>query len=164
MVQCCKCNRTGQCRGCACVKAGRFCSNCLPSRLGRCSNVSYATDSVATTQHPCVPPVIPPITTVTPNPIATTSSNPRAQASIHVAGGSNEVSVSVTPTQELLQVQNEIPSVPSNNRSLDPSPNLPPFRPMADPLFAWGESDSTTLCKSLRETYNEVIYWRRNCF
>ena len=35
MVNCCKCNRTGQCRNCACVKAGKCCDTCLPSRLGQ---------------------------------------------------------------------------------------------------------------------------------
>ena len=45
MVVCCRCNRTGQCRGCACVKAGKSCSNCLPSRLGNCSNVSATTNA-----------------------------------------------------------------------------------------------------------------------
>ena len=40
MVLCCRCNRTGSCRGCACVKAGKRCSNCLPSKLGSCLNVS----------------------------------------------------------------------------------------------------------------------------
>ncbi len=38
MVLCCKCNKTGRCRNCACVKAGIQCQNCLPSRLGNCSN------------------------------------------------------------------------------------------------------------------------------
>ena len=40
MVQCCRCNRTGLCRGCACVKAGRKCINCLPSKRGSCSNTA----------------------------------------------------------------------------------------------------------------------------
>lgn len=38
MVACCRCNRTGVCQGCACVKAKRPCSSCLPSRLGTCLN------------------------------------------------------------------------------------------------------------------------------
>ena len=37
---CCKCNRTDLCRGCACVKAGRSCVNCLPSKLGNCANAT----------------------------------------------------------------------------------------------------------------------------
>ena len=42
MVLYCTCNRTGSCRGCACVKARKECSNCLllPSKLGSCSNIS----------------------------------------------------------------------------------------------------------------------------
>ena len=39
MVVCCKCNRLGQCSGCACVKAGKHCSDCLPCRLGNCTNI-----------------------------------------------------------------------------------------------------------------------------
>ena len=39
-MPCCKCNRTGSCKGCACVKAGKPCANCLPSKLGSCTNSS----------------------------------------------------------------------------------------------------------------------------
>ncbi len=39
MVICCRCNRTGRCLNCACVKAGISCHNCFPSRLGNCSNL-----------------------------------------------------------------------------------------------------------------------------
>ncbi len=38
MVLCCRCNKTGRCRNCACVKADIQCQNCLPSRLGNCCN------------------------------------------------------------------------------------------------------------------------------
>jgi hypothetical protein len=37
-MPCCRCNRTGSCKGCACVKAGIPCTNCLPSKLGSCVN------------------------------------------------------------------------------------------------------------------------------
>ena len=37
---CCKCNKTGSCRACACVKAGNSCSNCLPGKHGHCVNSS----------------------------------------------------------------------------------------------------------------------------
>ena len=33
-----RCNRTGSCKNCSCVKAGRTCSNCLPRKLGKCAN------------------------------------------------------------------------------------------------------------------------------
>ena len=42
---CCKCNRTGRCKGCACVKADppRRCKDCLPGKLGSCLNASTVT-------------------------------------------------------------------------------------------------------------------------
>ena len=44
IMVCCKCNKHSKCRKCACVKAGNQCSNCLPSRLGNCSNQQRAED------------------------------------------------------------------------------------------------------------------------
>jgi hypothetical protein len=43
---CCRCNRAGLCRGCACVKAKRPCVNCLPSKQGHCANISTAIPNV----------------------------------------------------------------------------------------------------------------------
>ena len=40
MPVCCKCNNSGLCKKCSCKKAGRFCTDCLPSRTGRCQNSS----------------------------------------------------------------------------------------------------------------------------
>ena len=39
MVYCCRCNGDGKCKNCACVKAGRPCTTCLPARRGHCSNM-----------------------------------------------------------------------------------------------------------------------------
>ena len=35
---CCKCNKSGTCKGCACTKASTLCVNCLPGKLGCCQN------------------------------------------------------------------------------------------------------------------------------
>ena len=35
---CWRCNSAGRCKKCSCVKEGRACSNCLPSRRGSCCN------------------------------------------------------------------------------------------------------------------------------
>ena len=37
-VHCCRCNRSGCCQNCLCVKSGRVCQGCLPQRLGNCVN------------------------------------------------------------------------------------------------------------------------------
>ena len=38
-MTCCRCNRNGTCRGCICAQQGTSCSDCLPKRLNRCSNL-----------------------------------------------------------------------------------------------------------------------------
>ena len=53
---CCRCNRTGICRSCSCVKAGQPCTNCLPGRLLRCRNPP----SSPSTAPPALPPALPP--------------------------------------------------------------------------------------------------------
>ena len=40
MAACCRCNRSALCKRCVCVREGRTCSRCLPSRLGRCQNLA----------------------------------------------------------------------------------------------------------------------------
>ena len=36
---CCRCNRSGRCKNCQCVKRGFACVDCLPSRQGACCNL-----------------------------------------------------------------------------------------------------------------------------
>jgi hypothetical protein len=38
--RCCRCNRSGLCRNCSCVKAGNVCVSCFPKDLGSCVNQS----------------------------------------------------------------------------------------------------------------------------
>ena len=77
---CCRCNKSGKCRNCACVKANRCCTNCLPGRLGHCGNApatapltSHATatpPALTTILSPIVTdtPLVPPSTTCPPDP------------------------------------------------------------------------------------------------
>ena len=53
-MPCCRCNRSGSCRGCSCVKKGEACTNCLPSRLGNCLQLAFspAGTSAASAHHP----------------------------------------------------------------------------------------------------------------
>ena len=45
---CCRCNRSGKCRNCVCVKQGRACVDCLPSRQDACCNTGSAPALTAT--------------------------------------------------------------------------------------------------------------------
>ena len=44
---CCRCNRSGSCKNCQCVKLGRMCDGCLPGRLGNCHNSTCAAPAPA---------------------------------------------------------------------------------------------------------------------
>ena len=37
-MPCCRCNASGKCANCKCVKEGSKCLDCLPGRLGKCLN------------------------------------------------------------------------------------------------------------------------------
>ena len=39
--RCCKCMSSGVCIACSCVHQHRVCSNCYPSRVGCCRNLSH---------------------------------------------------------------------------------------------------------------------------
>ena len=42
---CCKCNRSGYCWNCVCVKANRTCVDCLPDKLGQYTNKSTTNEN-----------------------------------------------------------------------------------------------------------------------
>ena len=58
-TNCCRCNRTGSCQNCSCVKASQLCAKCAPGRLGHCQNKS------SVSSHPSQP------TTTTPPQLST---------------------------------------------------------------------------------------------
>ena len=53
---CCRCNASGRCKNCMCVKDGQPCTNCLPSRRGTCSNRSTPTVNQLSEQSRPTPP------------------------------------------------------------------------------------------------------------
>ena len=50
--QCCRCNGKGRCRGCVCVRSGKACISCMPSRSGRCENLDGAKCRIETSPLP----------------------------------------------------------------------------------------------------------------
>ena len=50
--QCCRCNGKGRCRGCVCVRGGKACTSCIPSRSGRCEDLDGAKCRIETPPLP----------------------------------------------------------------------------------------------------------------
>ena len=51
MVQCCRCNGSGRCVNCVCVRNRVTCTNCTPSRNGRCEIQALSTRILFSHQH-----------------------------------------------------------------------------------------------------------------
>ena len=153
MVRCCRCNRTGSCRGCACVKAGKQCSNCLPSKLGSCSNVSSTPTpgTVTPTVNQSATTTTLPLTPVSNSPLDSCGSATSA-LSENGATGTPDTSAS-RPTQQLDSI------------SCPPCPQqLPTFQPTSTPVFSWGILNADDFSHALEATYSEVVHWRINSF
>ena len=152
MVQCCRCNGGGLCKNCSCVKAGKACIDCLPSKKQRCSNLCRQRS--VTPPHPQLsPPNVHPSepTTLNSPPRAVSpqlSTEPEALPANSSHGLGSELSVSVSVP--LL--------VPTNSN------NLPDFHPASNPTFVWGSIDSASFTRVLDSAYNEAVHWKNNLF
>ena len=127
IVACCQCNRTGLCRNCASVKAGRLCSSCLPSRLSSCLN-THQSPSHSSVSVPTSPPLS---STTLPTIAISLPSDP-------LIAYHSDCTLSI--------------------------PDLPPFEPLDDPLFAWGSLDGESCVSIINECYSTAVHWKPNLF
>lgn len=132
---CCRCNKKGSCKNCACVKGGRYCFGCLPGRLGNCRNV----DLSATVDDSLLPSTVnSPILPQFP------SSDPQSSLMSHVF---------------------TVPNVDSPSLSITRScPDLPSFETVSPPQFRWGECEGHEAVDAINDCYNVVVHWVRNLF
>ena len=134
-MACCRCNRSGSCRGCACVKAKGLCDNCLPGKLGNCTNRSTTTAMASATSGP-EPPCRDAFLAAT-----TVSTN----------DSSVDSSVDSSPPAQLPE-------------PTSPNPRLPEFPSEGQPDFTWANLSGVDFAITLDAMYAEVVHWRRNCF
>ena len=161
-MACCRCNRSGSCQNCRCVKNGSLCHGCLPQRLGKCVNTVYSPPSQACDETTLLPQSIhnssprlhsssrlSPLDTTANSPCSTSGSQPEAP-SMRSPGSHPHTCDPV--------------SLPPSLTTTESSPELPNCMPVADPMFTWGCHESTTFITSLNVAYNEVVHWRPNLF
>ena len=132
-MACCRCNKAGRCGNCACVKAGRFCQNCLPGRLGKCVNSTARPTMITSTpaaQPDPAPPPAPPPASLSPRPaIVSWQSSPTSVS---------ETTLSNDPLQPS-GVQHQ-PNTLINSHQSTPSSNVVNFPPplLQKGNFLWG--------------------------
>ena len=149
------CNGNGRCIGCSCSKAGRPCTNCLPSRKGHCRNVSSTTP----TRDNDMPSV----------PSHTLESQQQLQTDLRAQA------VSPSPEQEyadddatisdqeiLAEAEFTIDTDPISDISAIPS--LPQFKDMTCNQSAWHEISGEEFSKAIDEAYGQTVHWIPNSF
>ena len=133
-MACCRCNRKGKCCFCVCAKSGRRCTTCLPAQLKKCQNQSDGNPDLNTQ----------------PND---QDDGPRRE----------DECISQAPlTSRPHTYEENIPlPMPENMESDD---YLPPYVPMQDLNFKWGELSGEEVDCEISRIYEEVVHWRRNLF
>ena len=171
-MTCCKCNRTGRCRNCSCVKGGRQCQSCtcLPLRLGNCANTVLTQPPPTAITGPLSVPSFPPPTRKPETPLArlpSLTSLPDSSPEPSMPPLLPSSSVPETPscsTDSNSNTNTNLARVPEPPLDLECIPELPQFTPMADPTFVWGPHDSESFIHSLNVTYAEAVHWKPNLF
>ena len=165
---CCKCNRTGLCRGCACVKAGRSCVNCLPGKLGNCanatSNVPMPSSSTCATHTILAPTSISytslssDIANITQAIIQPTPSIITASIPNNAPQGSADSLIQQPPSSATIQPSNVICQPVTATVPQRPPPDQQPLN------FRWGEHSGEAILDVINYSYEEVIHWKPNLF
>ena len=149
-MTCCRCNRTGRCQNCSCVKRGQPCLSCLPQRLRNCVNTVQTRSSALAAAD-----------ILQPHPDEPNSTPPSTDASQQEPSPTTTDAHSSSPARNAYTATPETPLHPED---ISPAPEivatLPPFTPMADPVFVWGEHPSTNFTNSLNACYAEAVHWR----
>uniref|UniRef100_A0A1X7V0A1 ABC transporter domain-containing protein n=1 Tax=Amphimedon queenslandica TaxID=400682 RepID=A0A1X7V0A1_AMPQE len=169
---CCPCKSQSHCLRCQCTKNRKFCTGCIPAKLGNCSNLAKV-----------------------PSRSSPVSSEPRGRAAIDGlreypsdCDSSDEEFIPGTPfytdsrcvsptgfyecseDAALESSRGESPSLlshPPASPVSSPVPataDLPSFRPSAKPLFRWKSLDGSECVRLISECYDRAVHWIPNIF
>ena len=144
MPACCRCNGSGRCVNCTCVKSGKLCNDCLPSRKGCCQN-----------QKKPPPPSRSP---QTENVVST--SEPAARTPVETAPTPTEDRRHAEATQNAILTPSEITPTPV----IPKDAYLPPYPCVSRPCFKWGCCAGPEIQEAIIKAYNQVVHWHRNIF
>ena len=168
-MSCCRCNRTGRCKNCACSKARRACDSCLPGRLGKCQNVRKSRTCASSGSTSVMN------TITTSNPTTTTC----LTASVPSSAQESQIMPTLSNSSDAIDVPGirTVLSQPADNTaSLDygvttsnPSSSTNTQNVYAtdihvDMNFTWGSSSGPEMFNLINEVYDEIIHWRHNLF
>ena len=150
MPVCCRCNGSGRCVSCFCIKSGRCCVDCLPSRKGHCSNKSPA---AAPTSMPAADNGHFPSVDMS----ATENSDNAVDSQDVLAMSAPE---GINASAMLDDVISDDVNMRTNTASID----FPSFKPAPTITSSWGDLSGEELTKAIDDAYAQVVHWRPNLF
>ena len=133
-MPCCRCNRSGRCRNCSCVKAGSTCQSCLPQRQGNCSNNGSTT-----------------------TPPQKLFQIPEHHTTMSIAAPDEGSPMNTTDESEHEGTPPTMPVSPPITTLVSPPAQQPRN-------FRWGPHEGDEFYSIISNVYEEVIHWRRNVF
>ena len=141
MPVCCRCNGSGRCVSCSCIKAGRSCTDCLPSRNGRCSNAPSPTPVSAPTSTPVSAPTSDDerlqLADSTPAAAPTADSEHRLLDGAISTASNGFLNDRDMVGNDNWQLSSTVAVGPTQGQTRRP-PSLPPFRPAPSMTSSWG--------------------------
>ena len=153
MSSCYRCNGSGRCVNCVCVKAGDACTNCMPQRRGNCrnsiTNRSDLRDSSAVVSQATVP--------VQPSP----SPIPQQQLEIQSGVPLPPFTPMAQSTASTITSQLVSPTTP-DTADVTTIPDLPPYPPLRDLSLTMGAQDAAEFSHQVSEAYEEIVHFSPN--
>ena len=135
---CCRCNASGKCSNCICRKKNQSCTNCQPSRSGKCENESV--------QQP--------------------GPNQDLDRSTLLETVRNEGSNENVPNSRIdfgrdLSNNDELTDNAADNMV---DGGLPTFISVSNADFVWGDLEGKAFITSIDCAYEEIVHWKKNLF
>ena len=151
MPVCCRCNGGGRCMSCHCVKSGRQCVDCLPSRKGHCCNSTPTPTSMPTTDS-------------THHLSLSTSTNTSTIVNSD-ASVSGDVSLSPVAGANASAILNDVTTA-THRMDIDTARirTLPSFKTTLSMTSTWGDLLGEEFMKEIDDAYAQVVHWRPNLF
>ncbi len=167
-MPCCKCNKTGSCRGCVCVKTGKSCTNCLPSKLGTCSNpptlTPLTTTTTGTVPLSVIPDSAPQLDSLPANPDSSESESCNNECVPSVVLPTVPVSDAIgVTTDHPFEVFNEASSIFVDMQSTVIR-DLPQYTEVPQVNFTLGTMEEEETARVIDSAYDEAIHFRPNAF
>ena len=141
MPVCCRCNGSGRCKSCSCVKSGRPCVDCLPSRKGHCCNNALPPTTPAADDRRCA----------------------LRSPTVNTLGADNVLDSQDVPGLRSFAVSanagaifDDVITGPATTPEVR---TLPSFR-----TSSWGDLSGEESTKVIDDAYAQIIYWRPNLF